>query len=163
MRLAILICAVVAVTSCAAARTGPTPAPTPAPTPTPPKVLPGGPAPIAIAGDDAAAVERVLRAQVDAYNRRDLDAFMSVFARNARMYTFPGKLMFSGRDAIRAVYAKLFARATALRSEVTHRIIQGAFVIDREITTGIPGEKPHTGVAIYEVRGGLITRVWFLE
>ena len=123
----------------------------------------GGPAPLAVSGSDPAAVERVVQAQVAAYNRRDLDAFMATFAPDARLYAFPDSLMYAGADALRPVYARLFARAAGLRADVTHRIVQGAFVLDREVTSGMPGRGPMTGVAIYEVRRGLIARVWFVD
>jgi hypothetical protein len=123
---------------------------------------PGGPAPLATSAK-ATETEGVVRAQVEAYNRRDLGAFLATFAQDARLYAFPDSLLYAGRDALRPVYARLFEQAPGLRADVTHRIVQGAFVIDREVTTGMPGRAPLTGVAIYEVRGGLVTRVWFVD
>lgn len=122
-----------------------------------------GPAPLAVAGTDPAATERVVRAQVRAYNARDLEAFLATFAPDVRLYAFPDSLLYAGREALRPVYGQLFAAAPALRAEVTHRVVQGAFVLDREVTMGMPGRPPLTGVAIYEVREGRITRVWFLD
>jgi hypothetical protein len=107
--------------------------------------------------------EAIVQAQVDAYNNRDLSAFLKHFSQDAKLYTFPDTLLFAGADTLRSVYGQLFAAATQLKAEVTNRVVQGRFVIDREITTGMPGRGPHTGIAIYEVRGGLITRVWFLD
>lgn len=107
--------------------------------------------------------EQVVRTQFDAYNRRDLDAFMATLAPDARMYLFPDSLLFAGHEQLRPVYARLFAEATELRVELLQRLVQGAFVIDRETTYGMPGRPPATGVAIYEVRDGLIVRVWFVD
>jgi hypothetical protein len=123
---------------------------------------PGAPTPAPLAGVPG-AVERVVQAQVEAYNRRDLDAFVAHFAPDTRLYAFPDSLLYAGRDTLRAVYGALFARAAGLRAEVTHRVVQGAYVLDREITRGLPGRGPLTGVAIYEVRDGLIRRVWFVD
>lgn len=107
--------------------------------------------------------ERVVQAQVEAYNRRDLEDFLRHFAPDARLYAFPDSLLFAGLDTLRTVYGNLFARATGLRAEINNRTLQGQYVIDQETTHGISSQGPLTGVAIYEVRGGLITRVWFLD
>lgn len=107
--------------------------------------------------------EAVIQAHLEAYNRRDLAAFMATLAPDVRMYQFPDSLLYSGRDTLRAVYGRLFERATGLDATITHRFVQGRFVVDRGITTGLPGQAPITDVEIFEVRDGLITRIWFLD
>lgn len=107
--------------------------------------------------------ERVVRAQFEAYNRRDLDAFMATLAPDARLYVFPDSLLYAGHAQLRPVYARLFTEATGLRAVVHDRIVQGRYVIDRETTYGLPGRAPLTGVAISEVRDGRIVRVWFVD
>ena len=106
---------------------------------------------------------RVVERQVGAYNRRDLEGFIALFAPNARLYAFPDKLMFEGHEALRAVYGKLFSEAVGLNARVTSRLVQGRFVIDQEITSGMPGKPAVAGVAIYEVTDGRVSRVWFLD
>jgi hypothetical protein len=86
-----------------------------------------------------------------------------MFAPDARLYQFPDTLLLEGHDALRRAYGKLFSEASALHAGVTHRTVQGRFVIDREITTGMPGKGPVTGVAIYEVVDGRVSRVWFVD
>lgn len=100
---------------------------------------------------------------MDAYNRRDLEGFLALFAPDARLYAFPDTLLFEGHDQLRAVYGKLFTEAVDLHAEVTDRLVQGRFVIDREITTGMPGKPAMTGLAIYEVRDGRVSAVWFVD
>lgn len=50
-----------------------------------------------------------------------------------------------------------------IHAELVQRLVQGRFVIDEEITTGLPGKGPQKGIAIYEVKDGLISRVWFMD
>lgn len=119
------------------------------------------PEPVLIGPDTPEAL--VAQAQGDAYNRRDLEAFMSLFAEDAELYEFPDKLLYKGRAQMRPVYAKLFAEATELRSVVTHRLPQGRFVVDRATTTGLPGMGPLTGLEIYEIQDGRILRIWFVD
>jgi hypothetical protein len=49
------------------------------------------------------------------------------------------------------------------RVEIVSRMVSGRFVIDKERVHGAPQAPPFDPVAIYEVRRGLITNVWFLE
>ena len=125
---------------------------------------PGGPGPEHERGRaPATEAERVVQAQVDAYNRRDLDAFMATLHPDAQLYIFPDSLWMAGSENLRRTYGSLFARATSLRAEVLQRVVQGNYVIDREVTYGLGADGPHTGVAIYEVRNGRIARVWFMD
>lgn len=123
-------------------------------------VPPASPGPDAVG---PSSTERMVQAQVAAYNRRDLDAFLATMAPDARLYAFPDSLLHAGHDELRRVYGRLFAKATGLRADVRQRVVQGRYVIDRETTYGLPGRGPTTGVAIYEVRNGRIARVWFMD
>jgi hypothetical protein len=105
---------------------------------------------------------QVVQAQVDAYNRGDIDAFLNTYAPDANLYNFPDELFSSGLASMREGYAKLFEKAPHLHASITNRITQGNYVIDQEVVTGIPGTKELTAVAIYEVKDGKIVNVWFL-
>jgi hypothetical protein len=105
---------------------------------------------------------QVVQAQVDAYNRRDIDAFLNTYAPEVNLYNFPDELLFSGLESMHEGYAKLFEKAPQLHASITNRVTQGNYVIDQEVVTGIPGAKEHTAVAIYEVKDGKIVKVWFL-
>lgn len=118
---------------------------------------------IAVASPATSPAGRVVQAQFDAYNRRDLEAFLATLAPDARLYLFPDSLLHAGHDELRRVYGRLFAEAPALRVELLQRTVQGRWVIDRETTHGLPGQGPLTGVAIYEVIDGRIARVWFVD
>jgi uncharacterized protein (TIGR02246 family) len=105
---------------------------------------------------------QVVQAQVDAYNRGDIDAFLNTYAPDANLYNFPDKLFSSGLASMRERYAKLFEKAPQLHASITNRITQGNYVIAQEVVTGSPGAKEFTAVAIYEVKDGQIVNVWFL-
>ena len=111
------------------------------------------------------AEERVVQAQVDAFNRRDVDAFMAHYAPNAIHFGFPSDTTFAGAARIRAHYAELFSDpdASRLHATVRKRMVQGRYVIDEEYIVGLPADDPHVSVIIYEVVGGLIRNVWFVE
>jgi imidazolonepropionase-like amidohydrolase len=106
---------------------------------------------------------QVVQVQLEAYNRRDLDAFVATYAPDVRMYQHPDRLVTDGLDAVRATYGKLFASAPDLEATVTSRIVQGNFVIDHEHVTGLDRDSELRAVAIYEVSDGKIRNVWFLR
>jgi hypothetical protein len=110
-------------------------------------------------------VERVVQAQVDAFNRRDVDAFMATYAADAIHWEYPADTVFAGAPRIRAHYAELFSDpdAAGLHAEVRERIVKGRFVIDEENVRGLPGDDPHVSVIIYEVVDGRIQNAWFMN
>lgn len=110
-----------------------------------------------------AEAERVVQTQLEAYNRRDVDAFLNTYASDARLYDHPDKLWASGQEQMRQAYSRLFKEAPNIKAKVSKRIVQGEFVIDQEIVTGLPGDQKVTAVAIYQVHGGKITNVWFVR
>ena len=111
--------------------------------------------------------EQVVQTQVEAFNRRDLEAFLATYAPDLKMYLHPSqKLMMSGLDEARQKYGAQFAsmaKVPDIRVEIPTRIVQGNFVIDHEVFTGAPDGRDFRVVAIYEVREGKIQNVWFIE
>jgi uncharacterized protein (TIGR02246 family) len=108
--------------------------------------------------------ENTVQDQVDAYNARDLEAFLDTYAEDAVLSELPGgREIASGREAMRPVYASLFEKTPDLHAGIENRIVQGNFVVDHEAVTGFPGHDVHRAVAIYHVRDGRIDRVWFLR
>ncbi|HEX5871502.1 MAG TPA: nuclear transport factor 2 family protein [Longimicrobium sp.] len=120
--------------------------------------------PSASAGPPSEA-ERVVQVQVDAFNRRDVDAFMASYAPDAIHWGFPSDTTFNGAARIRAHYTELFSDPDIerLHATVRKRTVKGPYVIDEEYIVGLPADDPHVSVIIYEVRDGLIRNVWFIE
>lgn len=103
--------------------------------------------------------------QLEAYNARDLEAFLACYAPDVVVEDAGGQPMMTGHDGLRAVYGALFTQSPALHAEVTSRIRVGEFVIDEEHVTGanltgFPAEV-HAAV-IYRVRDGRIMHVRML-
>ncbi|MBM2817064.1 MAG: amidohydrolase [Ignavibacteria bacterium] len=102
--------------------------------------------------------------QLNAYNARDLDAFLSVYAQDVELYMFPDSLIYKGIDKFREVYSNLFSNSTNLHCKLMNRIVDKNFVIDNEYVTGLSNNRPpRYAVAMYEIADGLIKRVWFLK
>jgi uncharacterized protein (TIGR02246 family) len=107
--------------------------------------------------------EQAVRAQLEAYNRHDAPAFAATYAEDARIYVFPDQEWIAGREKIRETYGRMFTSTPAVHAEVTQRIVQGERVIDHEHLSGLPNGATATAVAIYEVKNGLIKRVWLMQ
>ena len=111
----------------------------------------------------SASPEDVVQRQVNAYNARDLDAFLATYHPDVRIYTFPDTLQMEGHAAMREVYGRMFAELPDLHAHIPRRIVTGNHVVDEEIVTGLRGGARATGTAIYELRDGRISRVWFID
>lgn len=102
--------------------------------------------------------------QLDAYNARDVDAFLAAYSADCTVRAFPaGTLLMAGQEAMRDRYAKQFADHPDLHCELVHRVEHESFVIDHEHVTGLREDEVVHAVAMYEVRDGLIANVWFIR
>ena len=105
--------------------------------------------------------EQIVQEQVEAYNSRDIEAFLSFYSEDVKIYTFPNKLESDGKAAMREGYASFFKNAKVLNCTITKRIVRNSIVIDEERVKY--NDTEFTGVAIYEVEKGKIVKVTFFQ
>ncbi|WP_411767069.1 nuclear transport factor 2 family protein [Winogradskyella sp. A3E31] len=105
--------------------------------------------------------EAIVQKQLDAYNARDIDAFMATYTNNVKIFNFPNTLMSEGQAAMRPGYETFFKNTPDLHCEILERIVIGNKVIDHEYVT-VNGNT-FKAVAIYEVENGLIAKVTFIR
>jgi hypothetical protein len=105
----------------------------------------------------------IAQKQLNAYNARNLDAFLSVYHPEVEVYTFPSTPIYTGREELRRIYGEFFSQATQLHCRLLGRISYNDTVIDREYVTGVPRQDVVEAVAIYEIIDGLIRKVWFIQ
>jgi imidazolonepropionase-like amidohydrolase len=103
----------------------------------------------------------LVQRQLNAYNARNLDAFMDTYAADIELYEFPARLLSKGKEEMRKQYAFL-KNVPQLHCEIKERIVQGNTIIDKESVTGF-GAKPVEATAIYQVENGKIKKVYFVE
>ncbi len=106
-------------------------------------------------------IEETVQKQLNAYNSRNLAAFMSHYADDAVIYNFPNRVSLTGKNEIRASYANFFERASDLHANIKSRIVVGNKVIDDEIVH--IGSSNFRAVAVYEIENGLIKKVTFIR
>ncbi|MFK7755412.1 MAG: nuclear transport factor 2 family protein [Flavobacteriales bacterium] len=107
---------------------------------------------------------KVVRAQLEAYNAKDLDTFLDAFSDSVKVYTFPDILRSEGKQALTKSFTDFFSKAGDLHSEILSRIVTGNVVIDEELVTGF--SKDNQGefyvTAIYTVTDGTISEMRFI-
>jgi putative hydrolase of HD superfamily len=115
------------------------------------------------ATDAKSSPAQVVQAQVDAYNAHDIDALVACYAKDASLSFLDGEHPSThGRDAIRTVFGFLARQPKAFHVEIVQRTATGPVVVDLERLHGLPpGKHLPDAFAIYEVRDGLIAKVWF--
>jgi hypothetical protein len=106
--------------------------------------------------------EQAAQAQLDAYNARDIDAFLKPYHEDVELARFPsGEVFARGHADMRRIYGEMFANTPELHCRLVSRMCHGRFVIDQEDVAGM--EQPVRAVAIYEVEDGRIRRAWFVR
>lgn len=107
--------------------------------------------------------EAIVQTQLDAYNARDIEAFVATYTDDAQIFEHPATLLAAGSAQLRDRYAARFKEPN-LRAVVVKRIVMGNMVIDHErVTRTFPeGLGTSEAVAIYEVQDGKIAKVWLV-
>ncbi len=105
--------------------------------------------------------EKVVQDQLDAYNSRNIEAFVNTYSDNVKVFDFSNKPRFEGKDQMHERYSGFFESTPDLNCKIKNRIVIGNKVIDEEYLT-INGNN-FRAVAIYEVENGKIVKVTFVR
>jgi putative hydrolase of HD superfamily len=107
-------------------------------------------------------VTRPVRMQLEAYNARDIDAFMQWWAEDCEYYQFPSTLLAKGTPDIRERHIVRF-REPDLFGRLVTRMAVGNVVVDHEtVTRNFPeGLGEIDVICIYEIEAGKIAKAWF--
>ena len=105
--------------------------------------------------------EDIVQKQLDAYNARDIDAFMATYTNNIKLYNFPETLRSEGEEPMRKSFASYFKNTPDLNCRLLKRMVIGNKVIDHEFITA--NGNTFKAIAIYEVENGLISKVTFIR
>ena len=101
-----------------------------------------------------------VQAQVDAYNARDIDAFVARYADDIVITDAGGRPIMAGVGTIREEYGAMFAASPDLQAEILGRVSTGEWTVDHERVSRA-GETREVLVA-YQVADGRIARVLML-
>jgi hypothetical protein len=106
--------------------------------------------------------ETIVQNQLNAYNAKDLDAWLATYAEDAKQFALGGELLAAGHAAIRARTAPRFSEPN-LFAKLLSRTVIGNVVIDHEeVTRTFPEGPGHVElVCIYQVAHGKIQSATF--
>ena len=107
--------------------------------------------------------EAFAQRQLDAYNAKNLDAFVREYTEDVVVYRLPGtEPVLAGKPALAKHYRANRLNLPKLHTELVNRMVFGNKVIDQERITGVR-ELPMEVAAIYEVTPSGISKVWFVS
>lgn len=106
--------------------------------------------------------EALAQRQLNAYNARNLEAFLDCYHEEVQIYRFPEVLLSEGKEAMAESYGPMFENTPSLHCELVSRTIIGDKVIDEE-SVDFGGPEKLKAIAIYEFEDGLIKRVTFIQ
>lgn len=112
---------------------------------------------------DREEIVKPVKQQLKAYNARDIDAFAEAYSDSVKIYSFPDKLLYQGKDKLYERYKKMFEQRPDLYAELVNRMIMGNTVIDQELVTFDKNAPKVNAIAIYKVHNGIITEVYFIS
>lgn len=100
--------------------------------------------------------------QLDAYNGHNLETFLAPYAEDVKVYTFPNKLNFEGKEMMRKNY-QFIEQNRELHCELVNRIVEGNTIIDHENVTVSKDRPPFKAIAIYKIKDRKIAAVYFVQ
>jgi hypothetical protein len=108
----------------------------------------------------------VVQAYVRAYNAHDVDAVLSFLAPDFVWLSASGDSLTveaRGSAMVRTQLTGYFGQLPSARSELEALTVLGPWVsaTERAHWTGSAGPRSQAALSVYEVRGGLIQRVWY--
>ena len=104
----------------------------------------------------------LIQQQLDAYNAKDVEAWLACYAPDAQQFTLHGELLAAGHADMRGRITSRFAEPD-LHARLLNRTVMANFVIDLElITRNFPeGKGSIEMLCIYEIIDGLIQKASF--
>ncbi len=111
------------------------------------------------------ALEHIVRNHIDAYNKKNLDEFLSLYAETIKVFDFKtNALLGEGIDHMRTHYQAMFAASPHLNAELIQIFSVGEFVTCYKKIGGKMGstEVEHVGT-IYQLRKEKIICLWLLR
>ena len=105
---------------------------------------------------------KVVQAQLDAYNARDMDGWLATYSDDAEQFMLHGGSLAKGRPAIRKRMQERF-RDPALHARLLHRTCMENVVVDHEMVTRTfpDGLATVEMVCVYDVQAGKILKATF--
>lgn len=107
--------------------------------------------------------EQLVQAQLEAYNRQDIEAFLACYHEDCEFIDWPRKVLLRGHAEWRPRYQALWAGSPRLQARVLNRMVVGRHVVDLELMENVADGPRAPVVVVYEADGDRLRRVWALR
>ncbi len=107
----------------------------------------------------------VVNKRMDAYNNHDLPNFLATYSEGVKIYTYPDKLLNSGKANLKAIFEPMFNEKKfgekKVKVTIHYQTEKDSYVINHE-TVEYDGVKTKY-LSVYKVVDGFITEVRFIR
>ena len=100
--------------------------------------------------------------QLEAYNNRDIEAFLLPYSDTVRVFDGNGELLYQGKEMMRSRYGAMFEQTPELNCNLLNRIAVNETVIEHEEVTFGEGRKVYA-IVMYKISDKKIQEVYFLD
>jgi len=105
--------------------------------------------------------EAIAQAQLDAYNAKDIEAFLKPYAQDVEVFKFPNTSLYKGKEKMRQTYTRMFETIPNLHCTLVNRITEQNVVIDKELVK--LNNRVLEATAIYVIKDFKIQQVYFIQ
>ncbi len=105
--------------------------------------------------------EALANAQLEAYNNRDIEAFLIPYSDSVKVFNNKYELLYQGKETMRQQYGAMFERTPDLNCNLLNRIAVNNTVIEHEEVT-FNGRRIYA-IVMYKVADEKIQEVYFLD
>ena len=115
---------------------------------------------VSFAQEAARSPLETVQARMDALNDHDLAHFLGTYADDVQIFVYPNTPLSAGKKNLSDIFGPLMAARDVQVTVLSMQAAEAYVVVDRVVSYGDVSEP---GIAIYEVRDGLIRSVTFLR
>ena len=108
-------------------------------------------------------IKIIAQKQMETYNARDINAYAALFSEDVKVYDFPKKLRYEGKEKLIEYYGDFFKNTPELFSFIEKRIVADNKIIDQEKVVYKKGGTPKEFVVMYVVKEGKIAEVYYIK
>lgn len=100
--------------------------------------------------------------QLEAYNNRDIEAFLVPYSDTVKVFNDKFELLYQGKETMREQYGSMFERTPELNCNLLNRIVVNNTVIEHEEVT-FDGDRKVLAMVMYKVSDNKIQEVYFMD
>jgi hypothetical protein len=106
--------------------------------------------------------EMLVQRQWNAYNTKNVQAFLACFDKDVKVYNYPGPILYNGIKELERNYTSQLENRSKTHCELKSRIMSGDTVVDK-VAIKEPGKITNEQIIVYKVSNHKIKGVYFIK